>query len=30
MTRWRAIAFDIAVGLVLGEIMFLALKWGLS
>lgn len=30
MTRWRAIAFDVAIAMVLGEIIILALKWGLS
>ena len=30
MTRWRAIALDIAIALVVGEIIILALKWGLS
>lgn len=30
MTRWRAIALDVAIALVLGEIIILAVRWGLS
>jgi hypothetical protein len=29
MTRLRAIALDVAIALVVGEIIILALKWGL-